>query len=191
MESIQVDEVEIAERTFLLELLPYILQLSYASLCNDAIWNSIKCEGCEFNWPSQKDHLCMTLWDDEEDAWYYYYDEAIQVVDSNRVWELAQQVATCRLDILIHPSWKNYIDELYKQPRTSVYLTYFQIQCLGDQNDDRVDSIWKVLKRGKMKVHTIRKTLTKASLIVYPVKKSKTEGGEEEEENMNIDCLNL
>jgi len=62
-------------------------------LCDEATWKSIKCEGCELNWPSQRDHLCASFWSREEDAWLYYYDKAIQVVDPKNVWNLAQEVA--------------------------------------------------------------------------------------------------
>ena len=67
-------------------------------------------------------------------VWYNNLDvqpfcEALEKMCSfwkeKNIWELAQQVATCRLDIQIHPSWKDYIVELYKHPRSSVYLTYF------------------------------------------------------------------
>ena len=178
----KADEVAIQEYFFLVELVATILQLSYACLCNEALWNSVECEGCEFNWPSQKDHKCLMLADDEEDIWFYYYDEAMQCIDSNRVWRLAKEVAFM-LEFDIHPSWKAYIDELYKQSRTSVYLSYHQIKLLADINDKWVNQIMTVLCQGNLKINCRRKTLTKTSSIIYPVESLKTE-----EENMNIDC---
>ena len=74
----KADEVAIQEYFFLVELVAMILQLSCAYLCNEALWNVIPSEGCEFNWPSQKDHRCMFLTEkEEEDIWFYYYDEAM------------------------------------------------------------------------------------------------------------------
>jgi hypothetical protein len=181
MESIQIDEVEISESGFLLHLLSSILQLSYACLCNEALWNSVECEGCEFNWPSQKDHLCLILADEPDDVWFYYFDEAIQRVQSSRVWRLAKEVAFM-LEIEIHPSWMSYIPELFKLPRTTVYLTYYQIERLADINDKWVNQIMEVLCKGNLKITSRKKTLTKASSIVCPVESLKTG-----EENMNID----
>ena len=55
-----------------------------------------------------------------------YYDDATLLVDSNRVWELANEVCEheClkNLDFKIHPSWRVYTPEFYKLPWTTVYL---------------------------------------------------------------------
>ena len=178
----KADEVAIQEYFFLVELVATILQLSYACLCNEALWNVIPCEGCEFNWPSQKDHMCLVLADDEEKAWIYYYDEAMQCVDSNRVWSLAQQVSHM-LEFDIHPSWKAYIDELYKQSRTSVYLNYFRCKDLaGTEQEANLDLILNVLHRGNLQIDCRRKPLTNVSTVAYPMELVRIR-----EENMNID----
>jgi len=160
-----VDEVETTERAFLSELISSILNLSYASLCNDAIWNSIECEGCQKNWSSQKDHWCMILCNEHEEAWYYYYDEALKVVSSHNVWNVAREVAEM-LEINIHPSWRNFINELYKLPRTTTYLMNYQIESFANESDTRVNQILTVLEIS-LKINTKRKTLTKASTLMY------------------------
>jgi len=142
-------------------------------------------EGCKLNWPSQRDHLCMTFWNREEDAWLYYYDEAIQVVDSINVWNLAQELAYM-LEINIHPSWRNYINELYKLPRTTVYLHFYQIDCFANHSDTRVNQILTVLQI-RLMIEIRRKTLRKASLIVYPIEKLKIE----KEQNMEVNLINI
>ena len=161
-----MDEVEITECAFLLELLSSILNLSYACLCDEAIWKSIECEGCEFNWPSQRDHLCMAFWNREEDAWLYYYDEAVQVVDAKNVWNVAQEVAAM-LEFNIHPSWRNYINELYKLLRATVYLNFYQIDSFANHSDTIANRILTVLEIN-LKLNTMYKTLTRASTIVFP-----------------------
>jgi hypothetical protein len=180
----KADEVAIQEYFFLVELLSTILQLSYACLCNEALWKVFPCEGCEFNWPSQKDHRCMPLTDEEEqEIWFYYYDEAMQCVDSDRVWSLAQEVSHM-LEFNIHPSWKTYINELHKQSRTSVYLNYFICRALAGAEQERyLDLILNVLNRGHLQMDCRRKPLTNVSTLVYPMELLKSL-----EENMNTDC---
>jgi len=164
-----VDEVETTERAFLLELISRILQLSYATYCNEIIWGSLECEGCEKNWPSQKDHWCMILADDEEEAWYYYYDDATEKLGQNLVWNRAQEVAQM-LEIQIHPSWKSYIPELYKLARTTVYLYFYQIRMYADPSSSYTNSIIQVLASSDVNITGRRKTLTKTSSVAYPEK---------------------
>jgi len=138
------------------------------------------------NRPSQRDHLCASFWSREGDAWLYYYDEAIQVVDPNNVWNLTQEVAYV-LEITMHPSWHNYIKELYKLPRTTVYLHFYQIDCFADHSHTRVIRILEVLNKGNLKIETRQKTLRKASSIVYPIEKLKIE----KEQNMEVNLMNI
>jgi hypothetical protein len=42
----KADDVTIQEYFFLVELVATILQLSYACLCNKALWKLFPCEGC-------------------------------------------------------------------------------------------------------------------------------------------------
>jgi len=166
MASIQVDEVEIRECAFLVELISSILNLSYASLCDEAIWKSIKCEGCESNWPKRS--------------------SVHGILEQRRrclVVLLRRSHSSCRskqrmLEINIHPSWREYITELYKLPRTTVYLNFYQIDCFANHSDTKVNQILTVLQIS-LKIETRRKTWTKASTIVYPIEKLKIE-----EENM-------
>ncbi|KXJ18260.1 hypothetical protein AC249_AIPGENE15580 [Exaiptasia diaphana] len=93
----QIDEVEMAERAFLLELISTVLQLSYASLCEHQIWELINssCEGCKLQLPGKKDHICMMT--NNGEAFNQYYDDATLLVDSNRVWELANEIYTAMI----------------------------------------------------------------------------------------------
>ena len=87
-----VDEVDMAERAFLVELITTILKLSYTSCCEEFVWKTVNssCEGCQLKLPSQSDHLCVMM--EEEQAWNLFYDDAMQLVETNRVWELATSV---------------------------------------------------------------------------------------------------
>ena len=61
MASFQVDEIEMAEKSFIKELISTIVQLSLAFRCDFEIWKIIKstCDGCELNLPSQDDYQCL------------------------------------------------------------------------------------------------------------------------------------
>lgn len=164
--SLRVDEVEVTERGFLLEMISQILQLSYVSCCDKAIWNAINadCEGCAIQHPSQKEHKCIMM--DEEEAWNYYYEEAIQVVDSNRVWTLVENVCDM-LDIRIHRSWYSYVPELYKLPWTTAYLSFLQIDNFSDRSG-HLKQILQVLGNGPLRINLRKKPLTQASSIACP-----------------------
>ena len=71
---------------------------------------------------------------EQEEAWNLYYDSAIQEIDPQGVWELAEGV--CRLlEVPLHNSWKTYLSELYKLPSTTVYITYLKLNyCIDDEN---------------------------------------------------------
>jgi hypothetical protein len=180
-ETLKVDEVEMAERSFLLELISTILQLSYTSLCKEAVWKLVNstCEGCELNLPSQKDHQCAII--HEEEAFNLFYDEAIQTVDSNRIWDLAQSVCQM-LEFNIHPSWFIYISELYKLPWTTIYLSLLQFECCSDRFGPPLRQIIQVLTQGPLRINRKRKTISKACKISCP-----DEFRRKEEERMDID----
>ena len=168
MNRIQIDEVEMAERAFLLELISTVLQLSYASLCEYQIWELInsECEGCKLQLPAQRDHICMMT--ENEEAFNLYYDDAMQLVDSNRVWELASELCEQYLDFKIHPSWQIYTPEFYKLPWTTVYLTILQFELCSDRTSSPRDQILEVLIKGPLRINRKKRTILKASKISCP-----------------------
>ena len=163
MTSLRVDEVDQTERAFLVEVIKQILHLSYASCCQEAIIKSIYCEGCIMQHPSQKEHQCLI---DEEEAWNLYYDEAIQIVDSKRVWHLIENVANM-LEIKIHSSWFSYIPELFKLPWTTAYLFFLQIDNFSERTSP-LKQVLEALSNGPLKINRRKKPLTKTSTIDCP-----------------------
>ena len=161
--SFQADK----EKAFLEELITAILRFSYACLCNETLRETVNCEGCDFCWPSQRDHLCMLLTNDPEEAWFYYYKEASESVEPSSIWEWAQDIAFM-LDFKIHPSWSSYIVELYKLSRSKVYSTYQEIQRFANIDDQPIVQILKVLNRGELRVVSRQKTVPKAASLHYP-----------------------
>ncbi|KAK3745933.1 hypothetical protein QZH41_003069 [Actinostola sp. cb2023] len=61
------DEVEVIGRVKVRQVLTYL----YAELCQRSIFDKFHCEGCEQNWPSQRDHECCIR--SEEDIFDSYY----------------------------------------------------------------------------------------------------------------------
>ena len=171
--NVQVDEVEMEEQAFLLELVSNILKLSYTLCCEEKLFKILgsSCEGCKMNFPSQKDHLCLMY--EEEEVWNLYYDEAIQTVDWNQVWDLASRVCQV-LDFHLHPSWQEYITEFYKLPWTTIYLTLLQLNICSRSGPEREEittregEIMQVLTKGPMNINHRRKPMLKASKVSCP-----------------------
>ena len=127
MEKIKIDESEIAERAFLLELISTVLQLSYTSRCDDKVLKLVdsSCEGCKLKLRGRENHHCRMT--EENEAYLLYYNKAKQLVDPNRVWDSATQVSQM-LVFNIHPSWRAYISDLYKLPWATVFGFSLQIE---------------------------------------------------------------
>ena len=164
MASLRVDEVDQTEHGFLLEVIKQIIHLSYVSCCEEAIYKVFHCEGCAIQHPSQKEHQCCMM--NEEQAWNLHYDEAIQIVDSNRVWHLIENVGDM-LEIKIHSSWYTYIPELFKLPWTTAYLIVLQIDNFSERTS-ALKQILEVLSNGPLKINRRKKPLTQASSIPCP-----------------------
>ena len=117
---------------------------------------------------SQKDHTCCLFSIDEEYAWNLYYDDVIESVGENDVWEVAKKVAHM-IDITIDPSWYYYISELKKFPWTTIYLSILQFGCCADRTmHDSLAQILQVLANGSLQITRRKKTITKASKISCP-----------------------
>jgi len=168
--KIIVDELERFERGYFLGLISTILQLSYTSCCEDSLWKFINsnCEGCKYGWSSQIDHTCCILLSvDEECAWNLHYDDIIETVGDNVVWDLAKTVADM-IDIRIHPSWYSFISELKTFPRTSIYLSILQFECCADRSAVSLTQILQVLENGPLNINRRERTISKASKISCP-----------------------
>ena len=114
-------------------VLTKIFHLVYAELCVDFVHKESKnhCNGCQANHPNQDQHDCLML--DEVERWNLFYDTAKHQVDTNRIWDAALEVCAI-INISLHTSWKTYLPELYKQPWTSVYLWYTQLEQFFSEN---------------------------------------------------------
>ena len=183
MTSLRADEVDQAERGFLLEVISNIVHLAYVSCCEEAILKVFHCEGCAIQHPSQKEHQCLM---EEEEAWNLYYDEAIQIVESKQVWNLIENVCDM-LEIKIHSSWYSYVPELYKLPWTTAYLMFLQIDNFSERTS-RLKQILEVLSNGPLRISHRKKTLVNAYSIHCPY-----EFKHKDKERMDIDqkCSSL
>ena len=165
-----IDEVQKLERSYLLELISTILQLSYASYCEQLLWKFVysNCDGRICNRFRPKDHTCCLFSIDEEYAWNIYYDDVIESVVKNDVWEVAKKVAHM-IDITIDPSWYYYISELKKFPWTTIYLSILQFGCCADRTmHDSLTQILQVLANGPLNITRREKTIAKTSKISCP-----------------------
>ena len=132
MASIRVDEVDMFERDQLYFLISNIFHLVYADECVEPIYAERKkqCYGCEVNHPSQRQHDCLML--TEEESWNLFYDPAKDVVNMEEVWK--QVLGVCYMtNIALHSSWKTYLTELYKLPWTMMYLMRCQLLHFDNQ----------------------------------------------------------
>ena len=132
-----VDEVEKVQRDRYICFIAQIYNLSYAALCQEPIVKEKvkRCVGCEVQHPSQIRHACLMM--NEEESWNLYYDTAIQEIDPENVWDLAESVCQT-LEFPLHETWKSYLSELFKLPWTTVYLTFLQFSECSDTLVNRI-----------------------------------------------------
>ena len=120
-----VDEVEANEKPAIIALLSKVLNLCYAELIVHPIEIEciLHCRGCKTHHPSQKEHNCLMM--DEEEKWNLYYDRAKVHGDPDLIWETAHGV--CHLwNIPLHKSWKKFV-----MNRQRVSGTAMDRQCQG------------------------------------------------------------
>ena len=112
----ELDQVSAQLAAFLVE---HVFQLTFAALCNEIIQQEKVscCNGCAFDHPSQTEHSCLMI--DEEEAWYRHYDQAVEKVDLAHVMTATVNVCST-LGYILSDKWEGYLTSLPKLPRTTV-----------------------------------------------------------------------
>ena len=76
-----VDEVEKVQCQRVASLIDHVFQLTYAAMVDKLIQQEKlnHCNGCAIQHPSQNQHSCLMM--DNDDAWMYYHDEVVEQID--------------------------------------------------------------------------------------------------------------
>ena len=129
-----VHEVEKVQRERVASLIGHVFQLTYAAMVDKLIQqeNLNHCLGCAIPHPSQTQHSYLIV--DNDDAWMYYHDEAVEQIDLNVILKTAESVCSA-LGFKLGKTWEAYVTELPKLPWTSIYLTSLELEDYGDLED--------------------------------------------------------
>ena len=89
-----VDEVEKVQRQRVASLIGHTFQLTYAATADKFIQEEklSRCHGCAIQHPSQNQHSCLTM--DNDDEWMYYHDEVVEQIDLNVILKTAESVCS-------------------------------------------------------------------------------------------------
>jgi len=115
-----VDEVEALDRDEACHQFSVMLNLIFAGLLKDQIKHEMvkNCQG--FVQPSKHPKMDLETLD-------RYYDDAVQEMDYQEVWETACDVSHF-MNIKLHDSWKSYLPELPKLARTTIHLALIELE---------------------------------------------------------------
>ena len=110
-----VDEVEQIHRKKVATIIGHVFQLTYAAVFDKLIHQEKvnRCHGCTIYHPSQRQHSCLMM--DNEDAWFYYHDEAREQIDLAVVMKTVENVCST-LGLKLDQTWESYLTELPKLP---------------------------------------------------------------------------
>jgi len=108
------DEVEEVGRVRVYKVLTYL----YAELCQRSIFNKFQCEGCDENWPSQRDHECCIR--SEEDIFDSFYDDVKNDVDLEMLHNLCVPF-TKLVGIPMTTEWNEFISNF---PGMSTHIVF-------------------------------------------------------------------
>ena len=126
-----IDELENGENKRGAVLVGHVFQLAFAAVCDELIqqekWE--QCHGCAINHPSQRQHSCLMI--DNEEAWFRYFDQVVDKVDLSRIRRIAEN-ACGALGFKLSDKWETYVSDLPKHPRTAIYLTTLELKSAGD-----------------------------------------------------------
>ena len=89
-----VDECERVTVQRTVALVGQGFQLAFAAVCDELIQQETlrSCTGCAVNQPSQRQHSCMMM--DHGEAWFRYFDQAIENIDVAHVMTTAKEVCS-------------------------------------------------------------------------------------------------
>ena len=117
-----IDEVDKVQRQRIATFISHVFQLTYAALIDKLIQQEKlnRCHGCAIQHPSQNQHSCLMM--DNDDAWMYYHDEVVEQIDLNSMLNATESICSA-LGFKLGKSWEAYVTELPKMPWTSIDLT--------------------------------------------------------------------
>ena len=132
-----VDEVEQIHRKKVATIIGHVFQLTYAAVFDKLIHQEKvnRCHGCTIDHPSQRQHSCLMM--DNEDAWFYYHDEAREQIDLAVVMKTVENVCST-LGLKLDQTWESYLTELPKLPWTSLYLTSLELEYYDEDMKKRI-----------------------------------------------------
>ena len=109
-----------------------MFQLTYAATVDKLIQEEKlnRCHGCAIQHPSQNQHSCLMM--DNDDEWMSYHDEVVEQIDLKVILKTAESVCTA-LGFNLAKSWEAYVTKLPKYPWTSMYLASLELE---DHRDD-------------------------------------------------------
>ena len=122
-----VDECEKVTVQRAVAVVGHVFQLVFAAVCDELIQQETlgRCIGCAVNHPSQREHSCLMM--DDEEAWFRYFDQAIDGIDLAHVMTIAESVCSA-LGFKLDNNWEAYLSELTKLPKTAMYLASLELK---------------------------------------------------------------
>ena len=126
-----IDEVEKVQRQRIASFIGHVFQLTYAALVDKLIQQEKlnHCDGCAIQQPSQNQHSCLMM--DNDDAWIYYHDEVVEQTDLNSMLNATESICSA-LGFKLDKSWEAYCQIL---SWTSIYLASLELDVV-QQSDD-------------------------------------------------------
>ena len=90
-----VDEVEKVQCQRVASVIDHVFQLTYAATVDKLIQEEKlnRCHGCAIQHPSQNQHSCLMM--DNDDAWKYYHDEVVEQIDLNSMLNATESIMQC------------------------------------------------------------------------------------------------
>ena len=100
-----IDEVEKVQRQRIASFIGHVFQLTYAALVDKLIQQEkLKhCGGCAIQHPSQNQHSCLMM--DNDDAWMYYHDKVVRQIDLNSMLKATESICSA-LGFKLGKSWE-------------------------------------------------------------------------------------
>ena len=126
-----IDEVEKVQRQRIASCIGDVFQLTYAALIGKLIQQEKlnRCHGCAIQHPSQNQHSCLMM--DNDDAWKYYHDEVVEQIDLNSMLNATESICSA-VGFKLDKSWEAYCQIL---SWTSIYLASLELDVV-QQGDD-------------------------------------------------------
>ena len=131
-----IDEPEQVSRSKIKNILTYV----YANLCQKLVLEDFQCEGCEKEWPSQRDHLCCILSDFE--IFNFHLDEVKNKVDIDFLFGLCSLME----DISSIPPCNDlseWINQLKETSANSICSTCRSMERVCDDEERVVELVHK------------------------------------------------